>query len=143
MKIDIYNYIIKELKNVLLLKSMNTKYSRDTIFDSLIFILKSNISWNEKIIVNNNIVKTNSIHKHFSFLSKIDFFNTFGVTYEIWQRAQHLCLILKNRVQIAKHSHIVSPRQAQHLCRLLGNRVHISKPVHPDLPLRAQFLCRI
>ena len=59
MKIDIYNYIIKELKNVLLLKSMNTKYYHNTIFDSLIFILKSNISWNEKIIVNNNIVKTN------------------------------------------------------------------------------------
>ena len=76
MKIDIYNYIIKELKNVLLLKSMNTKYYHNTIFDSLIFILKSNISWNEKIIVNNNIVKTNSIYKHFSFLSKIDFFNT-------------------------------------------------------------------
>ena len=42
----------------------------------VIIILKSNISWNEKIIVNYNIVKTNSIHKHFSFLSKIDFFNT-------------------------------------------------------------------
>ena len=55
---------------------MNTKYSHNAIFDSLIFILKSNISWNKKIIVNNNIVKTNSIYKHFSFLSKIDFFNT-------------------------------------------------------------------
>ena len=76
MKIDIYNYIIEELKNTLLLKSMNCKYSHNTIFDALIFIFKSNISWNEKIIIDKNIIKTNSIYKHFSFLSKIDFFNT-------------------------------------------------------------------
>ena len=74
MKIDIYNFIINEMIKILPLKSPNNKYTHQIIFDSLIFILKSAISWNSKIIINNNIVYTNSIYKHFIILTKMNFF---------------------------------------------------------------------
>jgi len=74
MKIDIYNYILNELNIIHPLKSHNIKYSHKTIFNSLIYILKSNISWNSKIIIDNNIVHTNSIYKHFIYLTKLHFF---------------------------------------------------------------------
>ena len=74
MRIDIYNYIIENLKLKLNFKSNNTKYSVKTIFDSIIFILKNGLSWNCSIVINNIIVKTNSIYKHFVFLTNIFFF---------------------------------------------------------------------
>jgi Transposase DDE domain len=73
-KNDIYNFILKKLKKVLKFNSNNSKYTPKLIFDSLIYILKSNISWNSKIIIDNQIILTNSIYKHFLFLTKIDFF---------------------------------------------------------------------
>lgn len=74
MKIDIYNIIIKKLHKVLLLSSHNNKYSHKDIFDSLLYILNSGCSWNSNIVINNKIIKTNSIYKHFIFLTKIHFF---------------------------------------------------------------------
>jgi len=74
-KIDIYNFIINKLSKVLKFNSNNSKYTPKIIFDSIIFLLKSNISWNSKIIIDNNIILTNSIYKHFCFLTKINFFH--------------------------------------------------------------------
>ncbi|ATZ80530.1 DDE transposase domain containing protein [Bodo saltans virus] len=75
MKIDIYNYILDNLKKHIIVNPTNNKYSVKDIFDSIIFILKSNVSWNSVIFVNNSLIKTNAIYKHFRFLSKINFFH--------------------------------------------------------------------
>jgi hypothetical protein len=74
-KIDIYDFIIGKLNKVLKFNSNNSKYTPKIIFDSIIFLLKSNISWNSKIVINDTIILTNSIYKHFCFLTKINFFN--------------------------------------------------------------------
>ena len=74
IKIDIYNFILTELNKVLKFTSKNVKYNPQIIFDSLLFILNSNISWNSKIIINNSVVFTNSVYKHFLFLTHINFF---------------------------------------------------------------------
>jgi hypothetical protein len=74
MKIDIYNYILDNLSKYILKNFTNNKYFVKDIFDSIIYILKSNVSWNTTIYVNNTLIKTNSIYKHFRFLSNIHFF---------------------------------------------------------------------
>jgi len=74
-KIDIYDFIIGKLNKVLKFNSNNSKYTPKIIFDSIIFLLKSNISWNSKIVINDTIILTNSIYKHFCFLTKINFFH--------------------------------------------------------------------
>jgi len=79
VKIDIYNFIIMKLNKVLKFISNNSKYSPKIIFDSLIYILQSNVSWNSKIILDNKIIPTNSIYKHFIFLTKINFLKKFCV----------------------------------------------------------------
>ena len=73
-KNDIYFFILNKLNKVLKFNSNNSKYNPKLIFDSLIHILKSNFSWNSKIVINNQIILTNSIYKHFLFLTKINFF---------------------------------------------------------------------
>ena len=73
-KIDIYNFILDKLTTVLKFKSNNSKYNPKIVFDSILYLLKSNVSWNSKIILNNIIICTNAIYKHFSFLTSINFF---------------------------------------------------------------------
>ena len=75
MKIDIYNFILSHLQKFIPLKSYNIKYNHQLIFDSLIFILKSGISWNSKIILNDSVIFCNSIYKHFVRLTKLNFFS--------------------------------------------------------------------
>ena len=75
MKIDIYNFILNNMQKILHLKSNNTKYNHKIIFDSLIYILKSGISWNSKIILNEHVIFCNSIYKHFIRLTKLNFFS--------------------------------------------------------------------
>ena len=75
MKLDIYNFILAKMQEVLHFKSKHTKYSVQIVFDSLIYILKSGITWNSKILLNDNIVYCNSIYKHFVHLTKLNFFS--------------------------------------------------------------------
>ena len=63
------------MKKLLHLKSKNIKYSYDIILDSLIYILKSGISWNAKIVLNEHVIYCNSIYKHFIRLTKLNFFS--------------------------------------------------------------------
>ena len=63
------------MQKILQFKSNNTKYNVQTVFDSLIYILKSGITWNSKILLNDNIVYCNSIYKHFVYLTKLNFFS--------------------------------------------------------------------
>jgi hypothetical protein len=74
IKIDIYNFILNKLNKILHFKSRNIKYNPKIVFDSVLYILNSNVSWNSKIIINDNFIHTNSIYKHLCFLTKINFF---------------------------------------------------------------------
>ena len=70
MKLDIYNFILMHMQKILQFKSNNTKYNVQIVFNSLIYILKSGITWNSKILLDNRIIYCNSIYKHFLHLTK-------------------------------------------------------------------------
>jgi hypothetical protein len=76
-RIDIRNKIIEEISKVLKFKSYNTKLTPTIVFDSLCYILRNAVNWNTTIVINKGMINTNTIYKHFRYLTHINFFDTF------------------------------------------------------------------